>query len=156
MSSSQDQRRNLYPTNVENNFEDFVANVLVNRSQMQVLNEANELLLSIINMDSMEEEYIDQLEFTFFANNQVTSRATVPTDPSTLLNLKRVKVEEIMDNLNDEVCCSLCLENWAKEEQVMILPCDHIFHVVCVEKWLNINHFCPLCRFELPTAPINV
>ncbi|XP_010667996.2 uncharacterized protein LOC104884983 [Beta vulgaris subsp. vulgaris] len=144
MSSNQDERRNLY------------------HSQREVI---SELIASMINMDDgTEGYYIERLDIIFSGNetyvqrlditiaaNQVTSRAMLPTNPATVVNLKRVKVEEISDTLTDEIC-SLCLENWAKEDEVMFLPCHHIFHVGCVEKWLNINHFCPLCRFELPTA----
>ncbi|WCJ19417.1 RING/U-box superfamily protein [Euphorbia peplus] len=44
--------------------------------------------------------------------------------------------------------CGICLEEITKIGAGM--PCDHVFHRTCIEKWLNISHSCPLCRFELP------
>jgi len=46
--------------------------------------------------------------------------------------------------------CSLCLEEYKDGEEVMTLPCGHIFHVKCVEKWFIARKFrprsCPKCR----------
>ncbi|KMT08894.1 hypothetical protein BVRB_6g136140 [Beta vulgaris subsp. vulgaris] len=79
----------------------------------------------------------------------VGKASLVPADASAVANLRSMKVKE-MACVRDEVC-SLCLGEWHKEEEVTFLPCDHKFHTVCVNKWLKINHVCPLCRFELPS-----
>ncbi|WCJ19592.1 RING/U-box superfamily protein [Euphorbia peplus] len=44
--------------------------------------------------------------------------------------------------------CGICLEEITEIGAGM--PCDHVFHRTCIEKWLNISHSCPLCRSELP------
>ncbi|KAB2022669.1 hypothetical protein E1A91_D07G233000v1 [Gossypium mustelinum] len=31
------------------------------------------------------------------------------------------------------------------------MPCSHIFHGDCIGKWLHQSHYCPICRFEMPT-----
>ncbi|TYI13251.1 hypothetical protein ES332_A08G046500v1 [Gossypium tomentosum] len=31
------------------------------------------------------------------------------------------------------------------------MPCSHTFHVDCIVKWLKQSHYCPICRFEMPT-----
>ncbi|XVE49646.1 hypothetical protein DITRI_Ditri01bG0098400 [Diplodiscus trichospermus] len=47
----------------------------------------------------------------------------------------------------DEVC-SICLVELEKEDVVCQLQkCGHVFHMKCVEKWLERDQFsCPLCR----------
>lgn len=48
----------------------------------------------------------------------------------------------------DAVCC-ICLAKYAEEDELRELPCSHFFHVECVDKWLNINALCPLCKSEV-------
>ncbi|GLT63301.1 hypothetical protein SLA2020_358750 [Shorea laevis] len=44
--------------------------------------------------------------------------------------------------------CSICLVEMEKEDVVSRLPkCCHVFHMNCIEKWLERDQFtCPLCR----------
>ncbi|XP_062155785.1 E3 ubiquitin-protein ligase At1g63170 isoform X2 [Alnus glutinosa] len=45
----------------------------------------------------------------------------------------------------DAVCC-ICLAKYADDEELRELPCFHVFHMECVDKWLKINALCPLCK----------
>ncbi|CAF2164711.1 hypothetical protein YC2023_090649 [Brassica napus] len=43
--------------------------------------------------------------------------------------------------------CIICLSNFEEGETVKVIPhCGHLFHVDCVDKWLNSHVTCPLCR----------
>lgn len=46
--------------------------------------------------------------------------------------------------------CSVCLQSLIvgqeEDNNIMILPCFHIFHNSCGRRWLNVHHTCPLCR----------
>uniref|UniRef100_A0ACD5UZK1 Uncharacterized protein n=1 Tax=Avena sativa TaxID=4498 RepID=A0ACD5UZK1_AVESA len=47
----------------------------------------------------------------------------------------------------DRSCCSVCLQDFGPQQFVRALPqCDHIFHVTCIDNWLQRNASCPLCR----------
>ncbi|XP_010537938.1 PREDICTED: E3 ubiquitin-protein ligase At1g63170 [Tarenaya hassleriana] len=48
----------------------------------------------------------------------------------------------------DAVCC-ICLARYADNDELRELPCTHVFHVECVDKWLKINATCPLCKSEI-------
>ncbi|KAB2623883.1 E3 ubiquitin-protein ligase [Pyrus ussuriensis x Pyrus communis] len=48
----------------------------------------------------------------------------------------------------DAVCC-ICLAKYADDDELRELPCLHVFHVECVDKWLKINASCPLCKGEV-------
>ncbi|KAM7265762.1 hypothetical protein ACFE04_003445 [Oxalis oulophora] len=46
-----------------------------------------------------------------------------------------------------ELDCSVCLTQFEPESEINRLSCGHLFHKVCLEKWLNYwNITCPLCR----------
>ncbi|KAK7402315.1 hypothetical protein VNO78_14488 [Psophocarpus tetragonolobus] len=51
----------------------------------------------------------------------------------------------------DAVCC-ICLAKYVDDDELRELPCSHVFHVVCVDKWLKINASCPLCKSEVGTS----
>ncbi|KAG9455560.1 hypothetical protein H6P81_000068 [Aristolochia fimbriata] len=48
----------------------------------------------------------------------------------------------------EETICSVCLMEYGEEEEVSRLPvCGHVFHVPCIERWMERDQFsCPLCR----------
>jgi len=54
--------------------------------------------------------------------------------------------------------CSICITELQPGEAVRQIPCNHLFHVACLDQWLQINARCPNCvqaiRAELPDAPL--
>ncbi|MBA0610169.1 hypothetical protein Godav_011049 [Gossypium davidsonii] len=57
-----------------------------------------------------------------------------------------VRVED-----GDEEDCMVCLEELEVGFYASRMPCSHTFHGDCIEKWLKQSHYCPICRFEMPT-----
>lgn len=45
--------------------------------------------------------------------------------------------------------CSICLDRFSMDTTVRRLPCLHIFHSKCVDKWLQQNTKCPICRIRV-------
>lgn len=45
--------------------------------------------------------------------------------------------------------CAICLEDFEGGEQVMVTPCDHMFHEECILPWVRSHGQCPVCRFVL-------
>jgi len=43
--------------------------------------------------------------------------------------------------------CPICLENFEEQTNIMLLPCQHGFHLECIRPWI-IDHSdsCPICR----------
>ncbi|KAG1327431.1 putative E3 ubiquitin-protein ligase XERICO [Cocos nucifera] len=51
------------------------------------------------------------------------------------------------------VDCRVCLAWFEPESVVNRLPCGHLFHKACLERWLDYHHAtCPLCRSHLLPA----
>ncbi|XP_010557728.1 PREDICTED: probable E3 ubiquitin-protein ligase XERICO [Tarenaya hassleriana] len=43
--------------------------------------------------------------------------------------------------------CSVCLTRFEPESEINKLSCGHLFHKICLEKWIDYwNITCPLCR----------
>jgi WD40 repeat protein len=45
--------------------------------------------------------------------------------------------------------CSICLEN---EINLLLNPCGHPYCKNCIDKWLNKNASCPLCRKKIESV----
>jgi len=67
--------------------------------------------------------------------------------------IKRIPIHKIKscdDLLNDlfdnNQECSICLEEYSKNNKIMILNCNHTFHKSCLELWIKDNNTCPICR----------
>ncbi|CAJ2664193.1 E3 ubiquitin-protein ligase At1g12760-like isoform X2 [Trifolium pratense] len=48
----------------------------------------------------------------------------------------------------DAECC-ICLSAYDDGVELRQLPCGHHFHCTCVDKWLQINATCPLCKYNI-------
>ncbi|XP_045804847.1 E3 ubiquitin-protein ligase At1g63170-like [Trifolium pratense] len=63
--------------------------------------------------------------------------------------------KERMISGEDAVCC-ICILNYENEDELRELPCSHLFHKECVDKWLKINALCPLCKSDVAGDPTRV
>ncbi|KAF7269700.1 hypothetical protein GWI33_017268 [Rhynchophorus ferrugineus] len=45
-----------------------------------------------------------------------------------------------------ETSCVICLEHFSEKQLLKVLSCHHIYHVACIDTWLQSNTVCPLCR----------
>lgn len=47
--------------------------------------------------------------------------------------------------------CAICREEMKEGRDVCELPCNHLFHWICILRWLKKRNTCPCCRHHLPT-----
>lgn len=46
--------------------------------------------------------------------------------------------------------CAVCLNEFQEDERLRIIPsCSHVFHIDCIDVWLQNNANCPLCRTSI-------
>ena len=65
--------------------------------------------------------------------------------------------EEVVQKVIEKVDCAICLEE-LKENNKIILECNHSFHLECIKEWFKNNNTCPFCRRivntnVIPSAP---
>ncbi|CAN4095253.1 unnamed protein product [Withania somnifera] len=46
----------------------------------------------------------------------------------------------------DDAECSICLSTYDDGDELRELPCGHLFHCTCIDKWLYMSATCPLCK----------
>ncbi|XP_037109099.1 uncharacterized protein si:ch211-59o9.10 isoform X2 [Syngnathus acus] len=45
--------------------------------------------------------------------------------------------------------CQICFGDYDDGERLRMLPCFHDYHVACIDRWLQDNTTCPICRVDL-------
>ncbi|PIA59275.1 hypothetical protein AQUCO_00400281v1 [Aquilegia coerulea] len=58
-----------------------------------------------------------------------------------------IRFGSVFNCKNFERDCLVCLTRFHRYSMINHLHCGHVFHIVCLEKWLDQSNFtCPLCR----------
>uniref|UniRef100_M1CL67 ER glycerol-phosphate acyltransferase n=1 Tax=Solanum tuberosum TaxID=4113 RepID=M1CL67_SOLTU len=76
--------------------------------------------------------------------------STHPTSSSGSTEKKQEPANAIggTKNSDDELTCSVCLEQVNDGELIRSLPCLHQFHANCIDPWLRQRGTCPVCKFR--------
>lgn len=49
--------------------------------------------------------------------------------------------------------CAVCLSEFQETEKLRMIPnCGHVFHIDCIDVWLQSNANCPLCRNSISSS----
>ena len=98
--------------------------------------------LNQINVDQLSYDQLLELFGDGSDKNCGMSGDIIQTLPSK--KIKNVKTEIHEKNRS----CSICLDEFKNGERIRTLPCWHVFHEHCVDRWLNDNASCPVCKLS--------
>ncbi|KAL3759456.1 hypothetical protein ACHAWU_000755 [Discostella pseudostelligera] len=69
--------------------------------------------------------------------------------PSKLLEGGSGLLASFDDNEQECPSCSICLCEYERGEKLIRLPCDHLYHEMCLNSWTQNHVRCPLCNYDL-------
>lgn len=76
---------------------------------------------------------------------QLVNLAPVPTPAKNKEKLPQINASEE----HTKEICTICLSNYEVEEKIKVLPCSHIFHPACIDRWLDSKNKCPICKHDV-------
>jgi E3 ubiquitin-protein ligase RNF115/126 len=76
--------------------------------------------------------------------NQLENTGPPPATTTQLENLPIVTISEADVERNLE--CAICFDDFQLNDKGRRLPCKHIFHEPCITEWLKLHGTCPICR----------
>ena len=157
--------RNLTPDNitstVRNNLNDIET---INRNLTETFNRnenrtdtENNTSEARTNLRNRIRQILPELvEITLYSNNQRVPDGSdvemedviIPTDLRSLSQNTTVDLYQNMNSVYDK--CSICRETLCNDSIIRkINTCEHLFHMNCIDTWLETNTMCPICRNDL-------
>ncbi|KAK9683917.1 hypothetical protein RND81_10G174900 [Saponaria officinalis] len=69
--------------------------------------------------------------------------------------LQRGIYQQTTDSKKDEddFKCSICQEEYNDGDEVGRLGCDHRYHMDCINQWLSLKNWCPICKVSATSSP---
>uniref|UniRef100_K3WHV7 RING-type domain-containing protein n=1 Tax=Globisporangium ultimum (strain ATCC 200006 / CBS 805.95 / DAOM BR144) TaxID=431595 RepID=K3WHV7_GLOUD len=99
----------------------------------------------------MENDSMMRAMHELFIRSQSEQRGPPPTSKSFLDTLPSKIWDSDANRSEKYTDCAICLSEYETKDQVISLPCGHVFHKDCGMHWLVEHNVCPTCRYQLPT-----
>jgi hypothetical protein len=58
-----------------------------------------------------------------------------------------IRMDDLAPGGNKE--CSICFDEFTADSQIALTPCNHVYHLGCINKWYCRSPSCPVCRQEI-------
>jgi len=80
-----------------------------------------------------------------FLRNDPNRHGPPPASEDAISKLNEFKFDPC-DSTRSCKTCSVCQDDYIKDDTVLEMPCKHEFHKDCVVSWLKLHNTCPVCR----------
>ena len=113
----------------------FLVGPSITRTGIRLINLVNKLT------NKNDENIIEETNENGLTQNENNNiEKIIETLPTSIL---KKKIE------NSSIQCIICMEDFLVGDKVSTLPCFHVFHTNCIDKWLLKTHSCPICKFKV-------
>ncbi len=73
-----------------------------------------------------------------------TNRGAAPASDTDIQSLPKVQIDQaLVDRISQ---CAVCMEDFLLHDSAKQLPCNHLYHLPCIDQWLKLHATCPICR----------
>lgn len=100
------------------------------------------IFTDIFSNDFMEEVIIDSFEND---GNNIAER-----NEDQKIKFSTFIYDPKSHDIGEEKSCSICFDDFSKDDEIGLLNCEHFFHSKCIEEWGKYKTECPLCRKDIP------
>lgn len=140
-----ENENNINLENILNNIGDLNTEINLQNINPQIINPQN-ILNTVENnlFNILRNAIITDIDI----NNNGNTVNTEQEDVKIIMKDEDFENIEVIDNLENEEKCSICLDNM--ENEILKLSCGHFLHKECGREWLcKCSNKCPICKKEL-------
>ena len=101
------------------------------------------------NLKRSQLKFSDWEIFDFGGLRESLNKMDNPTDEDIFEQLPESEIEDINQLSEEKKECIICLATFKKSDKITLLPCTHMFHSHCVESWLKVKDYCPVCQIKI-------
>ena len=128
--------------NIDQHGSNLTSNFLINFIE----NNINNILQNSIHGTSDTPFIQNFIDSTFELDNKKKFKRVTHDDEIRKLKIQKFDSSNIYAN-NE---CPINLTKFEEDDEIIILPCNHVYSALPIQKWLNEeSNCCPTCRFEL-------
>ena len=91
----------------------------------------------------------------YLGNNMNQENIENGLEPTILNSLPTTKLKDVSKLEDDKKNCIICLEDFKVGDEVIYLPCLHVFHKDCILDWLKSHDDCPMCKIKINLENLN-
>ena len=105
--------------------------------------------------DRLRQVLPEMVEITLYSDGRVVNTdnledVPVPTNLHSLRQNTSVGTFENLRQPNTDGRCSICRDVFSNDDIVRkINSCEHVFHMNCLDTWLETHTTCPICRSDV-------
>ena len=151
MNMNNMNRDNMNNMNNMNNMVHGMNNM--NNNMNNMMSNMNNMM---INMNDMLNSLFNNNNFGMMMNNMGQVEVNNGLDPTLLNNLPSTKLRDVSKLEDDKKNCIICMEDFKVDDEVIFLPCLHIFHKDCITEWLKSHDDCPICKHKINDMNNNI
>ena len=105
----------------------------------------------------LQERILTALLFMGLSGTAVHTQGQPPASEAVIAALPVVSMND--KRLSERKLCLICQDDFHQQEtknipptgedEILKLPCRHLYHRGCILKWLHTSGTCPTCRYEV-------
>lgn len=157
MQSIVQSNNNMIPNNFNmgmNNLFNSMSMMMNNMNNMFMnnMNYMNNMFMNMNNLNNLNNMLMNNMNNMQY-NNMGNMNQGI--EPSLLNNLNVTSIQDSSKLEKEKGNCVICLDNFKNGDEIIYLPCLHVFHKNCLLEWFRGHNFCPICKFKMTYENLN-
>lgn len=99
-------------------------------------------------LNNIVDDYVKEIVINFL--KECFRKPMTETELNNIAPIRCPGMNNVIDVKFETKNCSICMDDFSCKNMHRILPCNHAFHVCCIDEWLlSKSLICPICKKDV-------